>query len=135
MEESRRGIPVLRGQRWRGKCSLGQGSSWHKEISAGQATCGSKAQKENRCIENTEWALGDTMGKSSHAQQVLANHNMYQIVNPKGEMKGSAITGPVGKEAAELWPVRARLFFNRIFANNFLAYCKQFWCCDVKRID
>merc|ERR1712059_77680 len=26
------------------------------------------------------------------------------IVNPKGEMKGSAITGPVGKEAAELWP-------------------------------
>lgn len=29
-----------------------------------------------------------------------------QIVNPKGEMKGSAITGPVGKEAAELWPVR-----------------------------
>jgi hypothetical protein len=29
----------------------------------------------------------------------------YQIVNPKGEMKGSAISGPVGKEAAELWPV------------------------------
>lgn len=28
-----------------------------------------------------------------------------QIVNPKGEMKGSAITGPVGKEAADLWPV------------------------------
>ncbi|KAI2792610.1 60S ribosomal protein L23-A [Penicillium oxalicum] len=26
------------------------------------------------------------------------------IVNTKGEMKGSAITGPVGKEAAELWP-------------------------------
>ena len=26
------------------------------------------------------------------------------IINPKGEMKGSAITGPVGKEAAELWP-------------------------------
>jgi hypothetical protein len=30
---------------------------------------------------------------------------LLQIVNPKGEMKGSAITGPVGKEAAELWPV------------------------------
>ena len=30
--------------------------------------------------------------------------NKSQIVNPKGEMKGSAITGPVGKEAAELWP-------------------------------
>lgn len=31
-----------------------------------------------------------------------------QIVNPKGEMKGSAITGPVGKEAAELWPVSVK---------------------------
>jgi len=26
------------------------------------------------------------------------------IVNDKGEMKGSAITGPVAKECAELWP-------------------------------
>ncbi|KAJ1811769.1 60S ribosomal protein L23, partial [Coemansia sp. RSA 2598] len=26
------------------------------------------------------------------------------IVNPKVEMKGSAITGPVGKECADLWP-------------------------------
>ncbi|PRQ36538.1 putative ribosomal protein L14P [Rosa chinensis] len=26
------------------------------------------------------------------------------IVNPKGEMKGSAITGPIGKEYADLWP-------------------------------
>merc|ERR1712195_426599 len=26
------------------------------------------------------------------------------IVNPKGEMKGSAINGPVAKECAELWP-------------------------------
>ncbi|OTA87365.1 hypothetical protein M434DRAFT_139479 [Hypoxylon sp. CO27-5] len=31
-------------------------------------------------------------------------------------MKGSAITGPVGKEAAELWPV---------------TYCQQLRCCDV----
>ena len=31
--------------------------------------------------------------------------NAGVIVNPKGEMKGSAITGHVGKEAAELWPV------------------------------
>ena len=31
--------------------------------------------------------------------------NAGVIVNPKGEMKGSAITGPVAKEAAELWPV------------------------------
>jgi large subunit ribosomal protein L23e len=33
--------------------------------------------------------------------------NAGVIVNPKGEMKGSAITGPVAKEAAELWPVCA----------------------------
>lgn len=25
-------------------------------------------------------------------------------MNLKGEMKGSAITGPVGKEAADVWP-------------------------------
>jgi ribosomal protein L14 len=36
--------------------------------------------------------------------RIVANSSA-QIVNPKGEMKGSAITGPVGKEAAELWPV------------------------------
>jgi len=36
----------------------------------------------------------------------LLTQLLVQIVNPKGEMKGSAITGPVGKEAAELWPVR-----------------------------
>lgn len=35
--------------------------------------------------------------------------NAGVIVNPKGEMKGSAITGPVAKEAAELWPVRKEL--------------------------
>ena len=37
-----------------------------------------------------------------------------QIVNPKGEMKGSAITGPVGKEAAELWPVSVTLQINSV---------------------
>lgn len=30
--------------------------------------------------------------------------NAGVIVNPKGEMKGSAINGPIGKECAELWP-------------------------------
>merc|ERR1711934_403066 len=30
--------------------------------------------------------------------------NAAVIVNPKGEMKGSAIAGPIGKECAELWP-------------------------------
>jgi large subunit ribosomal protein L23e len=30
--------------------------------------------------------------------------NAGVITNPKGEMKGSAISGPVAKEAADLWP-------------------------------
>ncbi|XP_065053253.1 large ribosomal subunit protein uL14-like [Rhopilema esculentum] len=30
--------------------------------------------------------------------------NAGVVVNVKGEMKGSAITGPVSKECAELWP-------------------------------
>ena len=30
--------------------------------------------------------------------------NAGVIVNPKGEMKGSGIAGPVAKEAADLWP-------------------------------
>ncbi len=30
--------------------------------------------------------------------------NAGVIVNPKGEMKGSVVTGPVAKECAEFWP-------------------------------
>jgi len=30
--------------------------------------------------------------------------NAGVIVNPKGEMKGSAINGPMGKECADIWP-------------------------------
>lgn len=30
--------------------------------------------------------------------------NAGVIVNPKGEMKGSAVTGPIAKECADLWP-------------------------------
>lgn len=37
-------------------------------------------------------------------QQPKKLDNAGVIINPKGEMKGSAITGPVGKEAADLWP-------------------------------
>lgn len=42
--------------------------------------------------------------KQCYIRLLLILHVFQQIVNPKGEMKGSAITGPVGKEAAELWP-------------------------------
>ncbi|KAF6175559.1 hypothetical protein GIB67_007869, partial [Kingdonia uniflora] len=37
-------------------------------------------------------------------EQHCATDNAGVIVNPKGEMKGSAITGPIGKECADLWP-------------------------------
>ena len=47
-------------------------------------------------------------------------------------MKGSAITGPVGKEAAELWPVRRAETPACFIANNMLAYRVQLWCRDVK---
>ena len=51
---------------------------------------------------------------------------VLQIVNPKGEMKGSAITGPVGKEAAELWPVSPTYATVQLpSANDAVAYCKQ----------
>ena len=59
---------------------------------------------------------------------------MLQIVNPKGEMKGSAITGPVAKEAAELWPVCLSvwcLHSIKTLANMFTAYCVQLRCGDV----
>jgi ribosomal protein L14 len=50
------------------------------------------------------WELGGTYYRSKGVLTFFV-----QIVNPKGEMKGSAITGPVGKEAAELWPVSSVL--------------------------
>lgn len=54
-------------------------------------------------------------------------------------MKGSAITGPVGKEAAELWPVShpssSSLVYQLVGKNmliSYLAYCLQLRCCHVK---
>ncbi|KAL0491347.1 ribosomal protein L23 [Acrasis kona] len=35
---------------------------------------------------------------------IFFEDNAGVIVNPKGEMKGSAIAGPVAKECADLWP-------------------------------
>jgi large subunit ribosomal protein L23e len=60
--------------------------------------------------------------------------NAGVIVNPKGEMKGSAITGPVGKEAAELWPVRDILIWTRKEHSRLThtpAYRLQLRCCHV----
>lgn len=56
-------------------------------------------------------------------------------------MKGSAITGPVGKEAAELWPVsfffplQATIkSFSPVLTFPSLAYCQQLRCRHVKRL-
>lgn len=50
-------------------------------------------------------------------------------------MKGSAITGPVAKEAAELWPVSNRFTESVRYAQFadmvFTAYRLQLWCCHV----
>eukprot|EP00171_Calliarthron_tuberculosum_P008250 IDg8250t1 len=52
--------------------------------------------------------------------------NAGVIVNIKGELKGSAITGPVAKECADLWPrigkflVSSRVATSRITAAFFL---------------
>ena len=49
-------------------------------------------------------------------------------------MKGSAITGPVGKEAAELWPVRRDLLllYPEERTDKLSAYCQQLRCRHVK---
>merc|ERR1712224_277332 len=44
--------------------------------------------------------------------------NAGVIVNNKGEMKGSAITGPVAKECAELWPRIAGNAGSIVYYNN-----------------
>jgi hypothetical protein len=50
-------------------------------------------------------------------------------------MKGSAITGPVGKEAAELWPVSTTPSTSILVLRNAnisgTAYRLQLWCRDV----
>uniref|UniRef100_A0A2K5F9E2 Large ribosomal subunit protein uL14 n=1 Tax=Aotus nancymaae TaxID=37293 RepID=A0A2K5F9E2_AOTNA len=63
--------------------------------------------------------VGDTLRKKVHPAVVIRQRKSYRrkdgvflyfednagvIVNNKGEMKGSAITGPVAKECADLWP-------------------------------
>jgi large subunit ribosomal protein L23e len=42
--------------------------------------------------------------RRKHGTFVYFEDNAGVIVNNKGEMKGSAITGPVAKECADCWP-------------------------------
>ncbi|RYP61804.1 hypothetical protein DL769_007557 [Monosporascus sp. CRB-8-3] len=47
---------------------------------------------------------GPSPGSEPTLSSLHFEDNAGVIVNARGEMKGSAVTGPVGKEAAELWP-------------------------------
>jgi hypothetical protein len=81
-----------------------------------------------------DWEIGIVVAYMMDSEQSVRRRNtdgISQIVNPKGEMKGSAITGPVGKEAAELWPVRYILLSPQNEANWDTAYCKQLRCRHV----
>jgi large subunit ribosomal protein L23e len=42
--------------------------------------------------------------RRKEGQYIYFEDNAAVIVNNKGEMKGSAISGPTAKEAADLWP-------------------------------
>jgi ribosomal protein L14 len=54
-----------------------------------RGTCACRDRLDNSCLDGVYLYFEDNAGV---------------IVNPKGEMKGSAINGPVGKECADLWP-------------------------------
>ncbi|KAJ0092016.1 hypothetical protein Patl1_25681 [Pistacia atlantica] len=52
---------------------------------------------------NPQWLIQLRVWKIERVHRCRSD-NAGVIVNPKGEMKGSAITGPIGKECADLWP-------------------------------
>jgi hypothetical protein len=62
--------------------------------------------------------------------------NAGVIINPKGEMKGSAITGPVGKEAADLWPKIASAAGSVLWYLQYsilkINYCSNDWLFDKR---
>lgn len=67
----------------------------------GEGAMGNWGRSEQAKRSGAKESLTTMTGRDRGLEQITDNE---QIVNPKGEMKGSAITGPVGKEAAELWP-------------------------------
>ncbi len=59
-----------------------------------------------RCMESELFVISHpafTRASAFPFPNFLPLDNAAVIVNPKGEMKGSAITGPVAKERADLW--------------------------------
>ena len=59
------------------------------------------------------------------------------IVNPKGEMKGSAITGPVAKECVRCLPPTTFVFTDGIYSTLITgrlvaAYCIECWYSGIR---
>ena len=50
------------------------------------------------------WACSFAQGLCEPAPSLPSADNAGVIVNVKGDLKGSAISGPVAKECADLWP-------------------------------
>ena len=69
-------------------------------VHSSHARCGCPSEKE---LEKKERRLSLLRGLHCLVSSYSLD-NAGVIVNPKGEMKGSGITGPVAKEAADLWP-------------------------------
>ena len=55
-------------------------------------------------MASAQRALSATAHPKLRGQAKGIKHQVVPVVNDKGEMKGSAITGPVAKEAADMWP-------------------------------
>lgn len=66
--------------------------------------CGYAADTQERLLTPTRFPSVQLCSWRSRPTLHCSADNAGVIVNPKGEMKGSAITGPVAKECADLWP-------------------------------
>ncbi|URD81815.1 60S ribosomal protein L23 [Musa troglodytarum] len=84
--------------------------AWKSSIAAGVPPFGGglifhRLEEQHRCRYLLGLAMRHTSGYRAKIKGVPPfGDNAGDIVNPKGEMKGSAITGPIGKECADLWP-------------------------------
>ena len=84
----------------KGKPELRKKGTWVDVLHFSHARCGCPSEKE---LEKKERRLPVLRGYHCLVSSYSLD-NAGVIVNPKGEMKGSGITGPVAKEAADLWP-------------------------------
>merc|ERR1712117_41706 len=71
------------------------------------AGCGARLNRLPRCSVGDMFLASVKKGEPELRKKgyyLYFEDNAGVIVNNKGEMKGSGITGPVAKEAADLWP-------------------------------